>query len=184
MKNVIAFVLGGTVGSLITWKLLEKKYKDIANEEIEAVREHYRSKLEPVCDMANEVSLPYANTEEFKEDKSNYNKIITDLGYVSDDATLIVNQGEEGVAPYVISPDEYGDLPGYDTDSFTYYADGIVANDDYEIIDDLDNLIGDGLMHFGEFEDDAVHVRNENLKCDYEILKHENTFEEISARMG
>lgn len=188
MKNVIAFVLGGTVGSLITWKLLEKKYKQIADEEINAVREHYRGreKLAEQLDTADNITYRSTTGSDgiIEEEKTNYNKLVTDLGYVSDDATLIVDHGEEGVAPYVISPEEYGDMPGYDTESWAYYADGIVANDDYEIMDDLENIIGDGLMHFGEYEDDSVCVRNENLKCDYEILKHDKTFEEISARMG
>lgn len=190
MKNVIAFVLGGTVGSLITWKLLEKKYKQIADEEIEAVREHYRKKDALVDNLEEDKKriddiFDKALKDEYPSEKTNYDKLITDLGYVNDDATLIVDQGEEGVAPYVISPDEFGEMPGFDTESWTHYADGILATDDLEIISDLENIIGDGLEHFGEYgEDDSVYVRNENLKCDYEILKHDKTFEEISARMG
>ena len=189
MKYVITFVLGATAGSLVAWKILEKKYKEIADEEIQSVKEYYKGKddLNEFIKKADHVT--YAAKDEFNsiEDKkvetTNYNRMVTDLGYADDDATIIVEQ-EEGVAPYVISPEEFGEKIGYDTESLTYYADGILANDDYEIMVDLDNLIGDGLEHFGEYEDDAVCVRNDMLKCDYEILKHDKTFEEVSARLG
>lgn len=180
MKNIIAFVLGGTVGSLITWKLLEKKYKEIADEEIEAIREYYKGK-EKLADFGNEENVTVEHSE-LKEEKTNYNKLVTDLGY-ADDATIIVNHGEDTVAPYIIAPEEYGDLPGYDAEEWTYYSDGILANDDFEIIADVQSIIGDGLNHFGEYEDDSVYIRNENVKCDYQILKHDKTFEEISAGM-
>ena len=183
MKYVITFVLGATAGSLVTWKLLERKYKDIADEEIESVKEYYKGKEKLVEQLDTADHITYTTVDAVDEEKTSYDKIVTDLGYADDDATIIVEQ-EEGVAPYVISPEEFGEMVGYDTESLTYYADGILANDDCEIMVDLDNLIGDGLEHFGEYEDDAVCVRNDILKCDYEILKHDKTFEEISARLG
>ena len=51
--------------------------------------------------------------------------------------------------------------------------------EDYSIISDYETLIGDALSHFGEYEDDSVYVRNEDTECDYEILKHDKTFDEI-----
>ena len=36
--------------------------------------------------------------------------------------------------------------------------------------------IGDALRHFGEYEDDAVYVRNDELKTDYEILRSEKDY--------
>lgn len=189
MKQIIAFVLGATAGSLITWKLLERKYKQIADEEIESVREYYRGRdkaFEQLEDDKKRIDDIFDRNlkEQYVEEKTSYNKLVTDLGYASDDATLVVDQGDESIAPYVIAPEEFGDMPGFDTESWTYYADGIVANDDNEIISDLENIIGDGLEHFGEYEDDSVCVRNENLRCDYEILKHNKTFGEILNRSG
>ena len=40
----------------------------------------------------------------------------------------------------------------------------------------VDAVVGeDSLNHFGEFEEDSVYVRNENIECDYEILKLEKS---------
>ena len=40
-----------------------------------------------------------------------------------------------------------------------------------------DDVVGmESLTHFGEYEDDSVFVRNDRLKCDYEILMDERTY--------
>ena len=41
LKGVLIFVLGAAAGSLATWKLIEKKYKDIAQEEIDSVKDTF-----------------------------------------------------------------------------------------------------------------------------------------------
>ena len=41
MKNLLFFVAGAAIGSIATWKLIEKKYKDLADEEIESVKETF-----------------------------------------------------------------------------------------------------------------------------------------------
>lgn len=192
MKNIITFMLGAAVGSLITWKLVEKKYKQIADEEIESVREYYRGKKEDFYAPENieteEIEFPKIPSEERKE---NLMERVQDLGYdFSEDDGVLITEDEDGsiwlepeekVEPYVISPDEYGEIPGYDAESWSYYADGVLTNDDDEIVDDIEKYIGDALNHFGEFEDDCVHVRNQNvgIKCDIEIIKYSETYDEI-----
>ena len=42
MKNLLCFVAGAAIGSVVTWKLIEKKYKDLADEEIESVIETFK----------------------------------------------------------------------------------------------------------------------------------------------
>lgn len=184
MNKVIAFMLGATAGSLITWKLIEKKYKEIADEEIEAIREHYRSKQELVEGLSN-ADANYAKIEKVdtvEADKISYNKLITDLEYASDDVTIITTQEDDKWAPHVIAPEEFGEMTGYETKSWTYYADFVLADENDEIVIAPESIIGDGLEHFGEYEDDSVYVRNDNNECDYEILKHNKTFSEINSK--
>ena len=180
MNKVFIFslgaVVGGTAGALITWKLVEQKYKKMADEDIESVREYYREKEEK---MGNPYAEEHFKVDELEEEKNEYNKQITDLGYADDDATVILNPTEDIIAPYVISPDEFGDTQYYDIKSLVYYKDDVLADDDGEIMVDPENIIGDALAHFGEFEDDAVHVRNEHTECDYEILRNEKTYSEV-----
>ena len=73
--------------------------------------------------------------------------------------------------PYVITPDEFGEIYEYDTISLRYYADKVLTDEDDVVITNVDEIIGeDSLTHFGEYEDDSVFVRNDEMKADYEIL--------------
>ena len=46
-------------------------------------------------------------------------------------------------------------------------------------IEDVDDVVGmESLTRFGEYEDDSVFVRNDRLRCDYEILMDERTYSE------
>lgn len=67
-------------------------------------------------------------------------------------------------------------------DSLTYFADGILADECGEIVDDVEEIIGDGLDHFGEYEDDSVFVRNDAKRCDYEILKDLRDFSDFKKK--
>lgn len=180
MNKVVIFVagagIGAGIGALVTWKLVEEKYKKLADEEIASVVEHFKGKKEEK--MGNPYAEEYVKVDELEDTKKEYTQMITDLEYADDDATVILDPVEDRIAPYVISPDEFGGTQYYDIKSLVYYSDDILADDDGEILNDPEDIIGDALAHFGEFEDDAVHVRNENTECDYEILKNEKTYSE------
>ena len=77
-----------------------------------------------------------------------------------------------------ISPEEFGEDNDYGTESLTYYTDGIITDTYNNVIEDPIALIGDGVRHFGEYEDDSVFVRNENNKTDYEILADYKSYKE------
>ena len=63
--------------------------------------------------------------------------------------------------------------------SLTYFADGVLADEYGVIVDNVEEIVGDGLNHFGEYEEDAVYVRNDAKRCDYEILKDERKYAEF-----
>ena len=90
---------------------------------------------------------------------------------------------EEEIAvdrPYVIQPSEFGEFDDYEKISLTYTADGVLLDDMNEIVDDIEEIVGeDSLEHFGEYEDDSVYVRNDSKKCDYEILLDQRNYQEI-----
>lgn len=183
MDKVIAFGLGATIGSIVTWKLVEKKYKEIIEEEIAFGIKRLKNMDKDTKDDDKEEKV---EKDKFAEDKVIYNTIARDSGYYND-YTVIADQEEENnddderIEPFVINPVEYGEEDGYETKSWTYYADFVLTDDDDQMISDPESVIGDALSHFGDYEDDSVYVRNDNLKCDYEILKSEKTFSEING---
>ena len=204
LKGVLIFVLGAAAGSLATWKLIEKKYKDIAQEEIDSVKDtfskmkknEYPDNLEDYPDFEEfDDSDDSYNAEEEpkpeqKIDRNNkpdiveYAKILSETGYTNyaERQDKKEKKGVEPVEderPYVISPDEFGEKDGYENVTLTYYADGVLTDYFDNVISNIDEVVGfDSLDHFGEYEDDAVFVRNEKMETDYEILRDLRDFNE------
>lgn len=188
MDKAIAFVLGAAAGSLVTWKLIENKYKQIADEEIKSVVEHYKNKDKKESDneQDNDMKLVshYVEHDELDGTTTEYTQMVGDLGYSYEEDAVYIEPGVDYIAPYIISPEEYCDREGYDNKTWFYYTDFVLADEDGEIITDSDSIIGNAaLNHFGEYADDAVYVRNDNIECDFEILKTEQTFSEYNGRM-
>jgi hypothetical protein len=204
--NFMMFVLGVAVGSVVTWRYVEKKYEQIAQDEIDSVKEVF-SKREAEFTENTEARIKADNAKE-KPSVIEYAARLSEHGYTnySDSAieyaarlsehgytnySDLVDEKPEEVKeepmsvdkPYVIAPEEFGDLDDYETISLTYYADQILADDNDVIVDDVEDVVGfDSLNSFGEYEDDSVFVRNDRLKCDYEILLDKRKYSNVIRR--
>ena len=210
--GVVGFVLGAAAGSLVTWKLIEKKYMDMADDEIQSVKEMYRSKIvnsevldeknddmfvarkgpeftvstistevtdegKKLVEKLNELTATYASDDE-KPDYTAYSQA-KEKHNVFDDAMPEEPEVKHD-EPYVIEPTEFGEFSEYEQIELTYYKDGVICENDtdmidpYDIFGDLD--VGD---HFGEYENDRVFVRDDKRQVDYEILRDERMFMEV-----
>lgn len=185
--NFMMFVLGVAVGSVVTWRYVEKKYEQIAQDEIDSVKEVF-SKREAEFTENTEARIKADNAKE-KPSVIEYAARLSEHGYTNY-SDLIDEKPEEVKEepmsvdkPYVIAPEEFGDLDDYETISLTYYADQILADDNDVIVDDVEDVVGfDSLNSFGEYEDDSVFVRNDRLKCDYEILLDQRKYSSVIIR--
>ena len=195
MKNLLCFVAGAAIGSVVTWKLIEKKYKDLADEEIESVIETFKNRKPRITkDNVKETVEKVIN--KYKEPKEIVEDIVTTERYSieneeeidEDDEsnyTVNVDNDVEVVTPYVITPEQFGEYNEYGTKTLTYYADNVLTDeiDNPITSDEMVTMIGpDALDHFGEYEDDSVYIRDETNEMDYEILKSEKMFSEIPKR--
>lgn len=126
--------------------------------------------------------LAYKNRDrddDLIEERVNYNKIAdyTKTNVIPFGETPEgLKQREGETPPYVISDIEmYNDMLEYDKVTLTYYeGDQTLSDDDEHIIDDVDAIIGlANLESFGvHCEDpDMLHVRNDRLGSDYEVIK-------------
>ena len=185
--NFTMFVLGVAVGSVVTWRYVEKKYEQIAQDEIDSVKEVF-SRRETEFTENTEARIKADNAKE-KPSIIEYAARLREQGYTN--YSDMVDEKPEEVKeesmsidkPYVIAPEEFGDLDDYETISLTYYADQILADDNDEIVDDVEDVVGfDSLNSFGEYEDDSVFVRNDRLKCDYEILLDQRKYSSVIRR--
>lgn len=199
LSNVIMFTIGAAIGSVVTWKVVKTKYEQVAQEEIDSVKEEYeklsdrRRKEMEVYKRFNEANHAYEDNSAEEEDTSDEEMIeyhnltkkyrtSTAESEKNDEKGGKENYVEMPVqyinGPYVISPDMLNDMPGYNSQALTYFVDGILA-DDWGVELDIEETIGeDSLKHFGEYVDDTVYVRNERTEIDYEVTQDPRTYED------
>lgn len=185
-KGFTMFVLGATIGSVATWRIAKKKYEQISQMEIDSVKEIF-SRRESNADVEIISTEPRTAKVDKPEEKPNikeYAAMMEREGYTNYSNATVERGKEEKetmeIKPFVISPEEFGEFEDYERISLSYYSDQILADEENEKVEDADNVVGlESLTHFGEFEDDSVFVRNDRLKCDYEILLDQRTYSDV-----
>ena len=178
IKKLLIFVAGAGVGTAITWQFFKNKYKRIADEEIASVKDYYKHSREAILDVAEEPSeLPERIEDDSETEEVEYKNLANNYNTITNENDIDEKGGNNMTeGPYVIKPEEF-DTVGYDVVSLTYYADKVLVDEDDNPIEDIDYLVGeDSLDHFGEYEDDSVFVRNDDLKTDFEILLDEASY--------
>ena len=185
------FVLGALVGSGIAYYICKKKYENLANEEFKARRKEASEKRqeekkeeapEPVGDKQASIRSIHE-----KPNIMEYAERISKEGYTDYSGTKEVTKRviEPDSIPYVIPPETFdeGKYDGFEQISLTYYADGVVADDADDMLEDAESIVGDDFAeHYGDYEEDVVYVRNEARRTDYEICKDNRTYEEVSGK--
>ena len=180
LNNFLMLAIGAAIGSVVTWKFLKEKYELIAKEEIESVKAEYS--LWKDEEDEKRISEDLELVEDDEENASGvpsslaaeYAKIIKENGYENEEK----EDDDEVSKPVVISPEDLYDAD-YPVVTLIYYADGVLTDDNDNIIEDIDGIVGEeSLNTFGEYEDDAVYVRNDRTKCIYEILRDYDRFED------
>lgn len=192
ITKILLFAVGAAVGSAVTWKLVKTKYEEINKRDIESVIESFSNKEkeddleEPILDPDDlfKVDPSVENAEEKQAAINKAQEISARAGYFNYMKNKQNKEEEEDEAvnePYVISPEEFGE-EDYAIITLTYFADGVVANEQGKEIANTDELIGkDFASHFGDYpyDPDAVYVRNDADGVDYEILKDHRAYSEL-----
>ena len=171
MKGLFIFAAGVVAGAVAGAYLVKDKVMADAKQEIEEVREYYKSKKE----SKKEETVEEQPVEEVKEEKE-YKTIVENSGYVNyNKPEQIVQHSVLEDEPYSIDPEEFGNKEdeGWDTMVLTYFADGVLIDDADEIVEQPEVVVGlDNLKIFEEFPDaTCVYVRNETWRTDFEILR-------------
>ena len=176
LSKIIIFAAGAAIGSAVTWKLLENKYEQRLEEEINSYKEA-RSRRERMETEDND------DPEEDSDiSRAEYEEIVKTCGYATQ-SEFEEEDVDDVEKPYVISPDEFDEFDDYQTVSLTYYEDGVLTDDNDDIVDNITGTVGkDFVRHFGDYEEDAVHIRNDSRKCDYEILRDSRNYSDVRPR--
>lgn len=177
---VVSLAVGALIGSAATWIFTKKYYEKISKDEIDSVKKEFSK-------MRNASS----ETSDHEEKNNDISDKIKPYNYTDhskkEEQDITVKEVNDVNDPYVISPDEYGEYIDYEQISLTYFSDGVLADEDtLDVIDDIAGTVGDDFAdHFGEYEDDSVHIRNDATRCEYEILADMRTYSDaLSEKYG
>lgn len=183
MKGLLIFAAGLAVGAVAGAVLVKNKVLADAKAEIDEVREYYRESRGQKDEHVEEVKEVEKKEYELKDIQikdepktglTNYSQI-TKM-YMSNDKH---NQSMYD-DPFVIDPSEFGENPEYDTETLTYFADGVLVDDVDDVIEEPDIVVGlENLKVFEEFGATSVYVRNDIYKTDYEIIRDDWNYSDL-----
>ena len=199
-KTVIGFLVGLVIGSVLTYHGLKNKVEAEIDEEVNKVKEFYKDQLEKqqaeyfekeeylkskaavAEDKGSVVSkiINLKNVEKFEEkqndetdDEDGSEETTTGAFEIFEDNIIAHDK------PFVIEEDRVGEYISYDIISLIYFSDGVLT-DDWEVpVENPDETVGKEYVEYFETGEDVVYVRNDKLKCDFEITRDLRTYEEV-----
>lgn len=193
-------VVGAAIGWKIAYKRLETKFEQIAEEEISAMRDHFRARetaredREVGLDELRAQAKRYAPTPDEPdrpvdlvtpevpepEQRNVFEDHDDELPADEWDAEREIASRVPGV-PHIIHKDEYGEVDFAEMTLTYYEGDDVLADAKDKVVDDQDKIVGVGnLSKFGHGSEDpnVVYVRNDELGADIEIIRNNKTYAE------
>ena len=193
ITNIFMLAVGAAIGSAATWVYSQKKYSQLIQSEIEKTKEYYsdkeydKSEEKDIQNPKEEKQLEEEKKKALQTSADIINKSGYDMNSYSDYTRFskpkeehpktvqknLETFGSDENFPVVIAPESYGEIEDYATHEYTYYKDGVVVDDDGDVIDPekVRSMLGiDFASHIGDFEADAVHIQNDLMKTYFEIL--------------
>lgn len=186
MKGLLIFAAGLAVGAVAGAVIVKNKVLADAKAEVEEVREYYRtSRREKEVEVEEKEEAKEVEKKEYElKDIQIKDEPKTGLTNYSQITKMYMSKDEFQAPmyddPFVIDPSEFGENPEYDTETLTYFADGVLVDDVDDVIEEPDIVVGlDNLKIFEEFGATTVYVRNDIYKTDYEIIRDDWNYSDL-----
>lgn len=192
---VVVFTAGAGVGAIIMKKVMENRYEYEEEYEYEDNVSCSTDPDLPSCvDEDKESEAPQPDPDRFRvggdalvrstlgsnqyeEAKKNYN-IFKNRGELPDpDTGTDVETSDpelvpDKTKPYLISEEQYNEeFDKHDKLTLCYYKDGVLADENEELVDDIAHTIGIPAYAAVGNSDRTRWVRNEAIGADYEIVR-------------
>ena len=156
-NKVLWFAAGAIVGVAATSHFFKTKYERLYQEDVAAVKQAFSEALHPEPTEDDDESMD--TSDPTPDEIMNYNSIIGAQGY--GESVIPVDSARKEVKgvprPRVISPVEFDTEDDYEVYTLTYYADGVLADEQGNPVENVEDMVGrDSLNHFGEYEDDSA----------------------------
>lgn len=186
-----ALIAGAAAGFAGGYFFAKNKYQEKADKEIADVKKLYENYFAPKEENNENKNATANEVEESSVNKANitYGTYTDYAGkYAGETASnelppqILKGKSKKSMTskkpPYIISDLQLGELEDYRIVTLMYYSDKVLADEDGNIIKNFTEVVGpDALNNFTEH--DAVYVRDDNLKIDYEILLDERLYSEV-----
>ena len=185
MKGLLIFAAGLAVGAVAGAVIVKNKVLADAKAEIEEVREYYRESRGQKEEHVEEVKEVEKKEYELKDiqikeepktekEHTNYSQIAK--MYMTKETPKQSLYDD----PFVIDPSEFGENPEYDTETLTYFAEGVLVDDVDDVIEEPDIVVGlENLKVFEEFGATSVYVRNDIYRTDYESIRDDWNYSDL-----
>lgn len=197
-KTFLAFGVGLAVGIGGTYFYLKKKYEEKLSDQIQEIRKHYQKKqekpktIEEAGENFKEGLTNFANrfeeAEERGKDRIAYESIVK--RYQGSDEERPVDPAEQESPPedepeeeiFTVTEEEMETYDNFEGIDLTYYTeDDILCDDQEQVIEDPEAIIGDALTKFGVKSgySNTVYVINKRVRAIFEVLTVEGSYQEI-----
>lgn len=174
-KIILSFVIGGAVGAAVATKIASDRYEKIMNEETEELR-RYASSMDSTEPVMPDEAKDLAEQSKNKPSITNYAAMYKNNMNPAQNEYAVQEEPVIEYAPdtEVIDLNDFAAIDGYSTVLLTYYANGVLADEDDTVLP-LERIGGEeSLSHFDE--DGILYVRNNQLMVDYEIDYSEDEY--------
>lgn len=200
-KTFLAFGAGLAVGIGGTYFYLKQKYEEKLSEQIQEVRRHYQEKqekpktIEEAGENLKKGMANFANrfeeAEERGKDRIAYESIVkryqgSDKSPVDPAEQESPQEDEPEEEIFTVTEEEMETYDNFEDIDLTYYAeDDILCDDQEQVIEDPEAIIGDALTKFGVKSGypDTVYVINKRVRAIFEVLMVEGSYQEIVLGM-
>lgn len=181
-----SLIVGSVGGAIAGYFFAKNKYQELADKEIESVKKVYEDHFKKNSDtkvINNEKPVDKAaeSDEKVYTDYTNMYKggnateeLPPEILKGKDPKKPSVTTGKK--PPYIIDGLQLGELEGYTVADLFYYADKVLADQDGNIVSNINGTIGPDALKKFVGDCDAVYVRNEDHQVDYEILLSDKNY--------
>lgn len=200
MKNLLIFLLGAACGAAGSYIVCKQHFDGELEAELDELREYReeRSKrpkkgskrVTEASEEPDDENIEDEEAESHEEAALKYSNVLKETGYSSkkpDPSEIVKKKHKYKKDPkiFLMSPSAYA-ASDKETKSVFLFNDGIVTDEDYEVIDNGYALLGgnDVIKEAEDTGEETVYIRNLNEDIDYEVTFDERTYSEFSPDEG
>lgn len=171
MNKKAIFIAGFILGTVLThWRNKKRAKRNESFEEINKTLDNCTEEVETIIEKMKKTNDELdARKSEIMDEAI---KIMNEQGYIK-----TTKPDFNKIYPYQISAEEFAEYDEYEALSLTYFADGVLTDEDHEIIQNPKELVGDFVRYFGD--KDVIYIRCDERCADYEIAKDIRTYAEF-----